>query len=116
MVFSVGTEALSDGTVVVSIEGELDLYTAPDFERELFAAIGTGAERVVVDLRKCEFCDSTALAVLLGARKALNDRGELVVVANRSDILRVFQITGLDQILRIERALPSTRQLRAVGG
>lgn len=94
------TERFADGTYVVSIAGELDLYTAPTFERELSSALGGGAEAIVVDLTACEFFDSTALGVLLRIRKGLADSPTVLslVTPDRSSIRRVLEITGCDEL------------------
>lgn len=99
-----GTEVLPDGTRVVSVLGELDLSTAPEFERELDSALdleprGGG---VVVDLTSCLFMDSTALGVLIAARKRCGDSEDrLSVVAADRNVLKVFEVTGLDRMFAI---------------
>jgi anti-sigma B factor antagonist len=48
------------------------------------------------------FVDSTSLAVLVSGTKLLREReGQLSVVAANQDIVRLFEITGLDRVLRI---------------
>lgn len=107
------TDRLADGIHVVSVAGELDIYTVPAFERELVAAVGGGAERVIVDLTECEFLDSTALGVLLSARTALADsHGGLPLVIRDRNILRVFQIAGCETLF----AMHATRAAAMNGG
>jgi anti-sigma B factor antagonist len=94
--FRVENELLADDTRVVSVAGELDMYTAPSFEQQLRDALDDGA-RVVIDLSGCSFMDSTALGILLSTRTQLggqNDR--LVLVAADHTILKLFEITGLE--------------------
>lgn len=112
--FRVETETRSDGTAFVSVAGELDMYTAPRLEQELASAIA-GRQGVIVDLTECEFLDSSALGVLLAARESLENGPELVLVASDHNILKIFQITGLDRLFRIERTAPPPR-LRALSG
>jgi anti-sigma B factor antagonist len=100
--FSVETELLPDDTRVVAVAGELDLYTAPPFEEQILDALDTGTARIVVDLSACEFLDSTALGILVKARKRLGDQERrLVLVATDHNIVKVFQITGLDRTFTI---------------
>ena len=97
---------VGDDASVVSVRGEIDLYTAPKLEAELSRALRDEDGAVIVDLADASFIDSTVLAVLLAARKRLNGRGrELKLVSDDPRILRVFQITGLDRRFRIEPTL-----------
>lgn len=100
--FTVGTELLPDDTRVVAVAGDLDMYTAPPFEQQILDALANGTARIVVDLSGCEFLDSTALAILIRARKRLgNQEQRLVLVATDHNIVKVFQITGLDRVFTI---------------
>jgi anti-sigma B factor antagonist len=59
-----------------------------------------GARHLVVDLAEVSFIDSTALGVLIGATKRLHSAdGSFAVVCPSEKIGRVFEITGLDQVL-----------------
>jgi anti-sigma B factor antagonist len=107
------TERLAGGIQIVSVAGELDVYTVPALERELLAAVGGGAEAVIVDLTECEFLDSTALGVLLSARTALADSHDgLSLVIRDRNILRVFEIAGGETLF----AIHATRAAAMNGG
>jgi len=96
------TERLVDGTCVVSIAGELNLYTAPRLEQALLGPLSDGTRAVIVDLTKCEFIDSTALGILLGANKQLRKAaGALLLVGVEHNIRKMLEITGLDGMLSI---------------
>lgn len=86
---------------VVRPRGELDLATAPVFRQSLVDAINSGAARVVVDLAEVTFIDSTGLGVLVGAIKRARANGaELVAVSAAPSIRKVFEITGIEGVLR----------------
>jgi anti-sigma B factor antagonist len=107
------TERLAGGIHIVAVAGELDVYTVPALERELLAAVGGGAEAVIVDLTECEFLDSTALGVLLSARAALADSlGGLSLVIREGNILRVFKMAGCETLF----AIHATRAAAMNGG
>jgi anti-sigma B factor antagonist len=100
--FSVETELLTDETRVVSVAGELDMYTAPTFEEQILDALDNGTARIVVDLTGCEFMDSTALGILMTANKRLGERKQrLVLVATDRNVVKILQITGLDRMFTI---------------
>jgi anti-anti-sigma factor len=86
-----------DGTVVFSIEGELDLANAATLEREMTAVRGT--TEVVLDMSALEFIDSTGIALLIAAHRRLNGDGarRFSLVRSRSNQVRkVLELTGID--------------------
>ena len=86
-------------TAVVSGEGELDAYAAPDFSA-IFDELG--AARVVIDLDAVSFMDSTALGLVVRAVRELGERGSVVrIVLPRSPARRIFEITTLDGALPV---------------
>src|ERR1700692_763949 len=82
MNFDTKTEQLSDEAYVISLAGEVDLYTAPEFKQQLLEVIGQGGKQVIVDFSNTTFIDSTTLGVLVGGGKRLrtND-GQLSLVS-----------------------------------
>ena len=67
----------TDGFVVVSLAGELDLYNASTVREALLACCAESPERLIVDLSAVKFIDSTALGVLIEARTRLREPEEL---------------------------------------
>ena len=89
-----------DGTVVLSIVGELDLANTATLERELASA--NGATAVVLDMSALEFIDSTGIALLVATHRRLNSDGadRFSLVRSRSDAVRkVLELTGIDTAL-----------------
>ncbi len=102
MNFDIKTEQLGDDAYVISLAGEVDLYTAPELKQQLLEVIGQGAKDVIVDFSDTSFIDSTTLGVLVGAVKRLraND-GQLTLVCSDRNITKIFEITGLDRVFTI---------------
>ena len=102
MNFDIKTEELGDSSYVISLAGEVDLYTAPEFKQQLLEVISQGARHVVVDFSDTTFIDSTTLGVLVGGVKRLrtND-GQLSLVCSDRNITKIFEITGLDRVFTI---------------
>jgi len=100
--FDIKTEQLEEGGYVISLAGEVDLYTAPEFKAQLLDVIGQGAKQVIVDFTDTTFIDSTTLGVLVGGVKRLRSNdGELSLVCNDRNITKIFEITGLDRVFTI---------------
>ena len=102
MNFDISTEQLGDDTYVISLAGEVDLYTAPEFKQQLLEVISNGGRNVIVDFSNTTFIDSTTLGVLVGGVKRLrtND-GQLSLVCSDRNITKIFEITGLDRVFTI---------------
>src|SRR4051812_50172532 len=60
--------------VVVVVEGEHDIYTAPTLRERLEEALGRGGG-IVVDLTAATFVDSSVLGALLDARRRAVEGG-----------------------------------------
>ena len=102
MNFDIKTEHLNDDTYVISLAGEVDLYTAPEFKERLVQVIEDGKKQLVVDLSKATFIDSTTLGVLVGGVKRLRPAGgSLALVCTDENITKIFEITGLDRVFPI---------------
>ena len=92
---------------MIDVGGELDLYSAPELKERLAGLIDSGKSRVVVDLSRATFIDSTTLGILVGAVKQLRSAdGALALVVTQPSIAKVFETTGLDRLL----ALRATRE------
>jgi len=101
--FSLSSEKLDDGAdYVVSLEGEVDLYTAPELKQELHRLVGEGAKRIVIDMTQTTFIDSTTLGVLLSVVKRVRpEGGAVVLVCPDRNVKRIFEITLLDRVFTI---------------
>jgi anti-anti-sigma factor len=83
-----------DGVFVVVVEGELDMNTATDLERELERPL-SAAQALLIDLSRCEFIDSTGIALIVRSWQALDgDRFALCGVGQQ--VKRVLDVTGLE--------------------
>ena len=102
MNFDIKTEQLGDDAFVISLAGEVDLYTAPEFKQQLLEVIGQGGKQVIVDFSNTTFIDSTTLGVLVGGVKRLRtNEGQLSLVCSDRNITKIFEITGLDRVFTI---------------
>jgi anti-sigma B factor antagonist len=102
MNFDIKTEQLGDDAFVISLAGEVDLYTAPEFKQQLLEVIGQGGKQVIVDFSDTTFIDSTTLGVLVGGVKRLRtNEGQLSLICGDKNITKIFEITGLDRVFTI---------------
>jgi anti-sigma B factor antagonist len=91
---------VGDSVPVLAVEGELDLYTSPEFDRRLRELSDAEPAGLVVDLGRSTFVDSSACRALLRAARRLAERDARLVVVNRDqEVARMFEIMGLDAFL-----------------
>jgi anti-sigma B factor antagonist len=92
----------NETTCILSIEGEVDVFTSPRLKQEIVERAESGTKRLIVDLSKIEYLDSTGLGVLIGGLKRFREvEGNLALLRPGMRILRIFEITGLDKIFDI---------------
>jgi anti-sigma B factor antagonist len=91
-----------NGYAVLAVQGEVDVYTAPQFREQLIQLVDQGHRQIVVDLEGVEFLDSTGLGVLVGGLKRVRSQdGDLSLVCTQRRILKVLEITGLTKVFDI---------------
>lgn len=89
---------------LVEVEGQVDLYSAPEFKERAVRVIREGAKCVLMDLSRVTFMDSTGLGVLIGALKRCRAAGADLILVVTDDIERLFELTGLDGAFTIYRS------------
>lgn len=105
------------GCLVVQVGGVLDLATTPDVRSSLQHAVDDGARTVVLDLTGVLLMDSTALGMIVWLHKQLQERGGRVcVAATRPVVVRVFELTSVDRLIRIYDSVEEAEDDLATGG
>ncbi len=105
--FGIDISPLDSSGVVVTVTGDIDLFTTPDFKRAVAEAMSRDTETLVIDLSRSTFMDSSSLGVLIGAHRKLARRGRpLIVVCDNEAILKVLRVTGLDGVFTVVGSVP----------
>jgi anti-sigma B factor antagonist len=85
------------GVPLLAITGDVDHSTAPELDQALNKTLGSGKERLLVDLTGCRYVDSGGLAVFLYLARRIRPRGWLGVLGADRNVYRLFEIVGLMQ-------------------
>jgi anti-sigma B factor antagonist len=94
------------GWAVVSVAGELDVYTCPVLRTELETLSRCGRAHIVLDLARLDFTDSSGLGVIVGAlKRALAANGCVRVACAQEYLLKMLRITGLAKMLTLTETL-----------
>lgn len=102
--FEARTELLDGRIHHIFVNGELDLGSAPQLAAELRAAREAGGRSILIDLSKCEFIDSSGLALIVESWRDLEDRegdDRLVMCCAGVQVQRLLRITGTDEAIAI---------------
>jgi len=98
---SLATESPAKGDVF-PLEGEIDLHISPAVAISLQEIIARKPERLLVDLTRVSYVDSSALAVLIDAMQKVKKYGGFFgVVGMQESVRSIFEIARLDQVFRL---------------
>jgi anti-sigma B factor antagonist len=83
---------------VFSPEGAIDLHVSPEIRVALREMIDQKPKRLVVDLSRVPYVDSSGLAVLIGAMQSLEHEGGVFMLAGAQEAVRlILESARLDQ-------------------
>ena len=95
-------EKNADGTVLtVTPDEQLDTIAAREMEGELRMAVD-GVKEPIFDMSQVEYMTSAALRVLHSAQKVMKGQGSMVVRHVKPEVMEIFDLTGLVDLLTIE--------------
>jgi len=95
-----------DGQTVLTVRGEIDVYTAPRLRQAIVDLVDAGSVNIVIDMDKVDFLDSTGLGVLVEGLKRVRTRGgDLSIVVTQDKIVKIFEITGLNKAFSLHASL-----------
>ena len=88
-----------DGETVVVLSGEIDVFSAPELRTAVVGLLDGGQQRLVLDLSRVKFVDSTGLGVLVGILKRLGsyDGASLSLREPSRQVMTALAATRLDQ-------------------
>ena len=96
-------EVVEPDARIVALRGEFDLGTVERAQPVLEVASADRERVLVIDLTGCTFIDSTGLAVLVGAARALTNGQIRISIACQadSDVMGVLELAGIDRTIPI---------------
>jgi anti-sigma B factor antagonist len=105
MIMQIATTPDSD-RYVITVSGEVDLASSPVLDTAIIAAIESGSSSLVIDLTDVSFMDSSGLGVIVrGLKRCREADKDLDLVITNERVLKVFGITGLDQVIPIHDSI-----------
>jgi anti-anti-sigma factor len=100
----------AQGCTVMTVCGELDMATTAVLRDQIVTLLQDTAAPVIIDLSGVAFCDTSGLALLVGAQRRAKLHGLVVVLAGpRRSVSRLLHITGLDRAFTIYPTLAAAQ-------
>lgn len=96
------TKDANGSALTLALDGRLDTTTAPQLEAEITGGLN-GVTTLVIDMAKLVYVSSAGLRVLLKAQKIMNKQGTMTVKNASQEIKEIFEVTGFDELLNIEK-------------
>lgn len=87
----------------INLEGELDVSTADKLKEYLNELLNQEIADMKLNLENLDYIDSTGLGVMIGILKKLKiENKEIYIVNPKNNVRKIFNITGLDKIFKME--------------
>lgn len=94
--------AASNHPNVLPLDGEIDLHVSPRIALSLSQLVTKKPAKLVVDMSRVTYIDSSGLAVLIEAMQSMEEYGGIFAIAGLQETVRsIFEIARLDQVFRI---------------
>lgn len=92
-----------NNSTLIQVQAEkLDTHIAPALKSELVLVSGKGEKNIILDLNKCQYCDSSGLSAILVANRLCKNAGGTFVLCGLNDAVeRLITISQLDTVLNI---------------
>ncbi len=91
-----------DSVVLLDIQGEIDLYNAPEIKSVIQELIDQKKFNVVINLEKVSYIDSSGIGALISSLSNLKKyHGNMKIVNVLASIKKVFELTKLISFFEI---------------
>lgn len=91
-----------DGISICKVDGEIDINTAPQVKTKFDNLIREKKEKIIINMEKVNYIDSSGLATLVELLKNFRKYGaRLKLVALSAKVRSLFEITKLEKLFDI---------------
>ena len=101
------TSFLQDRKLTVALTGEIDHHCAKEYIKSISGKIEAYIPEVcVLDFQDVAFIDSSGIAVVINALRAMTRiEGTLILAGIAEQPMRVFRASGIDKLVQIKEAV-----------
>lgn len=108
------TSTVTESAQIVTVDGpRIDAAMAIQFKEEMREQTVDGHSRVILDLSRVDFIDSSGLGAIVAAMKQLGDNRQLDLAGLTPTVEKVFRLTRMDTIFQLFPSLDDAISARA---
>ena len=97
---------------VTVVRDRLDSFISPELKAELVMLSGQGATNIIIDLKDCDYCDSSGLSAILVGNRLCEDSEGIFIICNLAPAVdKMIRMAMLDSILLIMPDLQEAERL-----
>jgi anti-sigma B factor antagonist len=94
--------AVIDNQVLITVEGDIDLYSSPELRNAVLKAVPASIEGVKVHLGDVSYMDSSGVATLVEGLRSANEHGKsFMLVAPSHAVTKVLELARLDSVFEV---------------
>lgn len=97
----ISTEARGGCLLLTVGESRIDAASAVQFKDEMRDLAGDTGGRIVVDMSRVEFLDSSGLGAIVGVMKLLGAERRMDLAALTPNVAKVFKLTRMDTVFAV---------------
>ena len=96
------TTTKKNDIIIIDLEGELDLFSAPLFMKEVKKAMEQGSIHFIVQLAKTTYVDSSGLGSLIQARKEAKSKdGDVAICCISPETQHIFELSKMNVFFNV---------------
>ena len=95
------TSSKKAGTCTLTVEGKIDTVSAPELEEAVNSNL-PNCDKMIFDFTRADYITSAGMRVLVYAQRELMKKGGVTVTGVNEKIKKVFTVTGMHKVLKIE--------------
>ncbi len=91
-----------DGIILLDIDGEIDLYNAPEIKDTIKKEMDAGHKKIIINLENVSYIDSSGIGALISSLSNLKKiGGGLKIIHVYESVRKVFELTKLTSFFEI---------------
>lgn len=101
-----------ENNLLIEVTGEVDASSSIELDKAINKALNDGEKKILIDCHRLNYISSAGLGVFMSHIQELeNNQIQMIIFGLNDKVKNVFQILGLDQLLKITETKDQARQL-----